>query len=386
MSTAWRDVRDEKGNRVSSRSTSSRSVGKLATSHQRLVSKSTTALGDRHDGCNSQRRFITLGESEALDRLDDVLKRMFSVRVLGKVVPGAEEHCQCLERQLVYIQGEGFEWLEDPKHTAAIIQNHSKVGAKPQSSPQRKDMGPSDPDALDELPEQEAKMYQQDTAVSIHVSREAIRQTILREEVERDDVEAMDGGDLHLATLARNRSYRSGPITRKRETPSEFQLTPTGRVGLECHGGHIVDSWVASGQVRTLSSGEAELNGIVDGSARGIFTRTRTRRWDETSTLMSRRIPRQQTECAPEQASGRRGTRSDGCGSRTLFVTESCVARDCTTVVGVPNVCLLVQGTSKGLQGIACNVIGNGTKERSRQHSFLCIAHDELTTYVHAVT
>ena len=42
--------------------------------------------------------------------------------------------------------------------------------------------------------------------------------------------------------------------------------------GLEFHGEHLVGSWVASDQVRALSSGEAELQGIVDGSARGIFT------------------------------------------------------------------------------------------------------------------
>ena len=41
--------------------------------------------------------------------------------------------------------------------------------------------------------------------------------------------------------------------------------------GLEFHGEHLVDSWVASDQVRTLSSQEAELYGIVDGSARRIF-------------------------------------------------------------------------------------------------------------------
>ena len=39
------------------------------------------------------------------------------------------------------------------------------------------------------------------------------------------------------------------------------------------HAGHLVDSWVASDQVRALSSGEAELHGIVDGSARKIFTK-----------------------------------------------------------------------------------------------------------------
>ena len=43
--------------------------------------------------------------------------------------------------------------------------------------------------------------------------------------------------------------------------------------GLELHGGHLVDSWAASDQVRALSSGEAELYGVVDGSARGIFTK-----------------------------------------------------------------------------------------------------------------
>ena len=33
-----------------------------------------------------------------------------------------------------------------------------------------------------------------------------------------------------------------------------------------------MDLWVASDQVRCLSSGKAELYGIVDGSARGIVT------------------------------------------------------------------------------------------------------------------
>ena len=41
--------------------------------------------------------------------------------------------------------------------------------------------------------------------------------------------------------------------------------------GLEFHGEHLVDSWVASDQVRALSSREAEFYGIVDGSAQKIF-------------------------------------------------------------------------------------------------------------------
>ena len=38
-------------------------------------------------------------------------------------------------------------------------------------------------------------------------------------------------------------------------------------------GEHLLDSWVESDQVRATSSGEAELCGVVDGSARGIFTK-----------------------------------------------------------------------------------------------------------------
>ena len=43
--------------------------------------------------------------------------------------------------------------------------------------------------------------------------------------------------------------------------------------GPEFHEEHLVDSWVATEKVRAKSSGEAELYGIVDGSARGIFTK-----------------------------------------------------------------------------------------------------------------
>eukprot|EP00971_Amphidinium_carterae_P345712 6486824-Amphidinium_carterae.1 len=38
-------------------------------------------------------------------------------------------------------------------------------------------------------------------------------------------------------------------------------------------GKHMIDSWVATDQVRALSSGEAELYGLVDGAARGLQTK-----------------------------------------------------------------------------------------------------------------
>ena len=70
----------------------------------------------------------------------------------------------------MYINSQGFEWLKDPKHLAAIIRNRSKVGAKPQSSPGSKDLERSDPEAMDELEEVEGTLYQQDTGISMYVS------------------------------------------------------------------------------------------------------------------------------------------------------------------------------------------------------------------------
>ena len=54
--------------------------------------------------------------------------------------------------------------------------------------------------------------------------------------------------------------------------------------GLEFHGEHLVDSWVASDQVRALSSGEAELYGNVARHEESSQS-TCTRRWDENINI-----------------------------------------------------------------------------------------------------
>ena len=128
--------------------------------HSRYVIKSITALRRTRWLQSTETTSSLEGEPEKLDRLDEVLKQLVVVKVLDRVGPRAAEHGQYLKRHIVYINDQGFEWLEDPKHLAAIIRNRSKVGAKPQSSPGSKDLGKSDPEALDELEEVEGKLYQ----------------------------------------------------------------------------------------------------------------------------------------------------------------------------------------------------------------------------------
>ena len=227
---------------------------------------------------------IAEGEPEKLDRLDEVLKQLVVVKVLDRV--GAAEYGQYLKRHIVYINGQGFEWLEDPKHLAAIIRNRSKVGAKPQSSPSSKDLGKNDPEALDELEEVEGKLYQQDTGISIYVSSGRFDIQLCVKRLCEMMTKPRKLGNLRLARLARylvgteklvlrfdHQEY--GDIVRF-AVDSDWagsEERHSTHAGLEFHGEHLVDSWVPSDQVRALSSGEAELYGIVDGSARGIFTK-----------------------------------------------------------------------------------------------------------------
>ena len=56
--------------------------------------------------------------------------------------------------------------------------------------------------------------------------------------------------------------------------------------GLQFHGGHLVYSWVASDQVRAPSSGEAELNGIVDALRAQLEESSRRHMYEELERTM----------------------------------------------------------------------------------------------------
>ena len=200
---------------------------------------------------------IAEGEPEKLDRLDEVLKQLVVVKVLDRVRPGAAEHGQYLKRHIVYINGQRFEWLEHPKHLVAIIRNRSKVGAKPHSSPGSKDLGKSDPEALDELEEVDGKLYQQDTGINICVSsgRFDIQFCVMR--LGEIMTKPRKLGNLRLARLARyyvgteqlvlRFDHQEYGDTLRIAVDSDWagsEERHSTHAGLEFHGEHLVDSWV----------------------------------------------------------------------------------------------------------------------------------------------
>ena len=213
------------------------------------------------------------------------------------------------------------------------------MGAKPQRSPGSKDLGKSDPEALDELEEVEGKLYQQETGISIYLS--SGRFDILQFCVKRLSemmTKPRKLGNLRLARLARylvgteklalrfdHQEYGDTVRIAIDSDWAESEESYSTHAGLEFHGEHLVDSWVAFDQVRALSSREAELYGIVDGSARGIFTK---HMYEEMGRTINIDVETDST-AAIGMCSRTGLERPDtfkfvGCGSKTPIVTRSC--------------------------------------------------------------
>ena len=82
--------------------------------------------------------------------------------------------------------------------------------AKPQSSPSSKDLGRSDPEALDGLAEAEAKMHQQDAGINIHVSSGRFDTQFCVKRLSEMMSKPRKMGNLRLARLSRYPVARSG--------------------------------------------------------------------------------------------------------------------------------------------------------------------------------
>ena len=179
--------------------------------------------------------------------------------MLDRVGPGAAELGQYLKRHIAYIVGQGFEWMEDPKHIVAIITNRSKMGAKRQSSPGSKDLGKTDPEALVELEKMEAKLYQQDTGINIYMSSGRFDIQFCVKRLSKMTTKPRKMGNLRLARLARylvgtqmltlrfdHQKYGDTvriPVDSDSAGSEERYFT---HAGLEFHGRHLVDSWLQS--------------------------------------------------------------------------------------------------------------------------------------------
>ena len=115
------------------------------------------------------------------------------------------------------------------------------------------------------------------------------------------------------------------PVDSNWSGPEERHSTHAGR---EFHTGHLVDSCVASDQVRASSSREAELHGMVDGSARRIFTK---HMYEEMGRTINVAVETDSTAavgmCSRTGVGKTRHDQVRWLWIKTPFVTRSCVWR-----------------------------------------------------------
>jgi hypothetical protein len=190
-----------------------------------------------------------------------------------------------LKRYICHVPGLGYEWNEDPKHAMTIVQHRGKVGAKPQGSPCSKDTGKSDPMALDLLEPEGQTAYRSDTGRILYIASGRFDLQYTAKLLGEQMSSPLRLGNARLERCARYLSgYQHLCLLFKHEAQVIGSWVPVDsswaddpdrystHAGCEFVGSHLIESWVATDQVRALSTAEAELYGIVDGSARGIMT------------------------------------------------------------------------------------------------------------------
>jgi hypothetical protein len=225
------------------------------------------------------------GEPEAIDHLDAVIRPLCNIKILPRVGPNCSSMGRYLKRYICHVPGLGYEWNEDPKHAMMIVQNRGKVGAKAQGSPCSKEVGKSDPMALDLLAPEGTTAYRSDTGRILYIAsgRFDLQYTakLLGEQMSTplrlgnarlERCARYLSGYQHLCLLFKHEAEVIGswiPVDSSwADDPDRYST----HAGCEFVGSHLIESWVATDQVRALSTAEAELYGIVDGSARGIMT------------------------------------------------------------------------------------------------------------------
>jgi hypothetical protein len=228
---------------------------------------------------------IAEGESEALDRLDAALTPLCHLKVLPRVGPGGTSMGRYLKRYICYVPDMGYEWNEDPKHVVTIITNRGKAKAKPQGSPASKEVGKSDPKALDELCSEAMTEYRSDSGRILYISSGRFDLQYTSKLLGEQMSTPLRLGDARLERCARylvGCAHLSLVFKHEEEVAASTIHVDSSwaddldrystHAGCEFVGSHLIESWVATDQVRALSTAEAELYGIVDGSARGIMT------------------------------------------------------------------------------------------------------------------
>ena len=176
----------------------------------------------------------------------------------------------------------GYEWEADPRHAELIIQQMGLVAATSLSTPGNKDRDPH----LDEEPLQgeEATAYRaaaaranylaMDRADIQYAAKEVCRKMATPRRCDWQKVKRLARYLVGVPRVVQQFNWQASPdrITAIVDTDYagclETRKSTSG--GVLMHGSHCIRSWSTTQSVIALSSGEAELYGIVKGASAGL--------------------------------------------------------------------------------------------------------------------
>ena len=226
----------------------------------------------------------TLGTDEKLDWLQNIISKSFEVKIRGRIGSGRNDDKEVrLLNRIVRRTEEGCEWEPDPRNSELIIQHLGMENAKPVNSPGAKIDRTVEQDE-EELHGEEATAYRAVAARANFLFTDRADVQVSSKEICRRMSKPRRCDWQKLRRLSR---YLAGQprmvqFYRWQDTPDmidavvdtdfagclETRKSTSG--GTLLHGHHCIKTWSSTQSVIALSSGEAELYGVVKGASAGL--------------------------------------------------------------------------------------------------------------------
>ena len=232
--------------------------------------------------------FLAEGLSQDLDKLDDLMKEKFEVKVLprigdpehgGEASEGAHLH------RIIKWTSNGFTWEADPKYAGQLVKDMGLESSKSVDTPASKETGKNERHVNDPLPETEAREFRKLAGTALYLSLD--RPTI-QFAVSQIATGMAKPTYMHMFQLKRLGRHllkypteiwvfelQDEPSTFFVYSDSDWATCKSSRKSMSAYslryGKHLLDTSCARQSVVALSSGEAEYYALTRGACAGVL-------------------------------------------------------------------------------------------------------------------